>query len=454
MRDYENSEYAFNFRTAIEIPDKMKSDTKPECFSVKFEKLDKQLAAGIYFFDLKAYSNGYIAVFNLENILDNRQTDLNLTSSISGNLETSFNKTKTLNSNLSSYSYFDNSNNSKYKLMRNGDFPITCLRWKPHNETTPKNILVSVSADCKIIHWHTATGKALHIMEEKDNPLMCLDFNKTGQYFATAGNDKTVRIYDDNTKTLLKTMRSGDFKLPGHSNRIFALHFHKENPNLLMSGGWDNTIQFYDLREGVVINSLYGPHVCGDSIDTKENVMLTGSWAIEKQIQLWDIRMFKLMQSVEWDNKSYNLSPKKISFKEKTLEYNDDNNQEDVEEIKTEFNEIDLNKKIENNIQKSYASPKKNKNDEMYNTKKHSGSVYVYSVQFNKNLDKYNMFGIGGSNTNIFRIFDNSMEQKLPIATSHELPKSCYTIDYSNEGKLFAYGCGDGIIRLLEINKK
>jgi hypothetical protein len=29
----------------------------------------------------------------------------------------------------------------------------------------------------------------------------------------------------------------------GHANRVFALKFSKENPNVLISGGWDSTIQ-------------------------------------------------------------------------------------------------------------------------------------------------------------------------------------------------------------------
>lgn len=271
--------------------------------------------------------------------------------------------------------------------MKNTDYPVTCIRWKPHQDTMPKNILVSVAADGKITHWHTATGKALHTMEEKDNPIMCLDFNPTGQYFATAGNDKRVRLYDDNTKTLLRTMQAGGFDLPGHSNRIFAVNFHKENLNLLISGGWDNTIQFYDVRQGVVVNSLYGPHICGDAIDTQGYTLLTGSWSIENQLQMWDIRMFKLIENLKWDKEN-------------------------------------------------------NKN-----------STYIYAAQFNKNPGQFKMYGVGGSNNNIFRVFDNSTDEKSPIISSKYMYKSCYSLDFSNDGTKFVYGCGDGIIRLLNINK-
>ena len=185
--------------------------------------------------------------------------------------------------------------------MRASTYPVTCIRWKPHQENKPKNILMSVTADGKITHWHTSSGKALHIMEETDNAIMCMDYSLDGASFATAGNDKLVRLYDDNTKTLLSVMRPGSFSQPGHSNRIFCVNFHKENYNLLASGGWDNTIQFYDIRQGTIFNSVYGPHICGDAIDMKGDYLLTGSWSVKDQLQIWDLRTFKVVQNISWE---------------------------------------------------------------------------------------------------------------------------------------------------------
>jgi WD40 repeat protein len=245
-----------------------------------------------------------------------------------------------------------------------------------------------VTADGKITHWHTATGKALHTMEEKDNPIMCLDYSKDGMLFATAGNDKHVKLYDDNTKTLLKIMKPGSFNQPGHSNRIFAVNFHKENPNLIASGGWDNTIQFYDVRQGTIVNSIYGPHICGDSIDMKGDYLLTGSWAVKDQLQLWDLRMLKLTKNIAWENDQL-----------------------------------------------------------VYPT-------YLYSAEFSKNSVMGDLIAVGGSNNNVIRVFEDETEKKLPQCFSKNLASPVYTVDFSHNGKTLAYGCGDGVIRLLNIKKK
>jgi len=43
-------------------------------------------------------------------------------------------------------------------------------------------------------------------------------------------------------------MGFGPQSAPGHSNRIFCVKFHPNDPNVLLSGGWDTTIQIWDTR--------------------------------------------------------------------------------------------------------------------------------------------------------------------------------------------------------------
>jgi len=66
----------------------------------------------------------------------------------------------------------------------------------------------------------------------------------------------------------------------GHSNRIFCVKWDPNNPNVLASGGWDNTVVLYDVRKKGPAASWYGPHICGDAIDFKNDgtTILTGSY--------------------------------------------------------------------------------------------------------------------------------------------------------------------------------
>lgn len=62
-------------------------------------------------------------------------------------------------------------------------------------------------------------------------------------------------------------MKSKVIELPGHSNRIYSIKFPKGDPNLFISGGWDETIQIYDLRVNAPVNKISGPHISGDGLD-------------------------------------------------------------------------------------------------------------------------------------------------------------------------------------------
>ena len=54
------------------------------------------------------------------------------------------------------------------------------------------------------------------------------------------------RLYDEATKTLVSKLVSSAYAaIPGHSNRIFSLKYLPDDPNVFLSGGWDNNIVFW-----------------------------------------------------------------------------------------------------------------------------------------------------------------------------------------------------------------
>jgi COMPASS component SWD3 len=168
------------------------------------------------------------------------------------------------------------------------------------------NVLVSASADGWLKHWHATSGKCLHQRKCEDNDdqqLYTIDYNKDGSLLATAGKDKYVRLYDEQTKALVLKMKEGGDMLPGHSNRVFCVKFDPYDPNIIASGGWDNTIQVYDIRRRGPVASIYGPHVCGDAIDFKDDgvTFLTGSYRQEDCLELWDIRTMKKTRVIDWN---------------------------------------------------------------------------------------------------------------------------------------------------------
>ena len=340
-------------------------DSYEECFTLRYNHNSTQIACG--------YSSGRISIFNLTN---------------------------------------NNNNNNNNKIKKNplnkiSSFPITCLRWKPNKPT----ILLCVSADGFIYELHSSSLKPLQKLEEPDNPLMCVDYNMNGSLFATGGNDKFLRLYDDETKTLISKLISKKYTLPEHSNRIFCCKFSPNDNNLLISGGWDNTLLLYDIRTREVSNFLYGPHLAGDGIDIKNNLMLTVSWDKKDQISLWDLRMNKIIKIFQ------------------------------VNDIKKEYSN-EIVEEVRNDIIITSEEINRSINNE----------TYLYSCKFNP-VD--NSFVVTGSNRNVMRVYDyNNNQGKINVLCKNDfLETPCYCCDWNKDGKSFCFGCADSMVRLIEKKK-
>jgi len=72
------------------------------------------------------------------------------------------------------------------------------------------------------------------------------------------------------TRKLVRELNGYATGLPGHSSRVFTVKFDKDNENIMISGGWDKTVQIWDLREGGPVRSLLGPLICGDALDISD----------------------------------------------------------------------------------------------------------------------------------------------------------------------------------------
>lgn len=213
-------------------------DSSSEVFCAKYDPEDRYIACG--------YGDGVVRIYNLETA--------KMSYSLSGS--------------LSLAGAID-------------EMPVTALKWRPQSsQLKTMNILVTAQADGSLKHWHSTSGKCLHArLDNPENHLYTIDFNREGTLLATAGRDCHIRIYDETTKSLAFDMKERG-ELPGHSNRVFCVKFSPVNSNFLISGGWDNTLQYYDVREKGPIQSIYGPHICGDAIDFRNDgyTVLTGSY--------------------------------------------------------------------------------------------------------------------------------------------------------------------------------
>jgi len=117
----------------------------------------------------------------------------------------------------------------------------------------------------------------LHTIFDELNGLLSVDYNPDGTQFCTGGTDCIVRVYDETTRDLIVALEGGGSGEPGHSNRVFCTKFCHDEPNIIVSGGWDNNIKFWDIRNPSPIRSIHGPFISGDTIDIHDGYLLVGS---------------------------------------------------------------------------------------------------------------------------------------------------------------------------------
>mmetsp|Transcript_12401 Transcript_12401/g.29104 ORF Transcript_12401/g.29104 Transcript_12401/m.29104 type:complete len:426 (+) Transcript_12401:80-1357(+) len=281
--------------------------------------------------------------------------------------------------------------------------PATCLRFRPATAATrTKNVLVAANAVGSIQHWHVTSGKCLHTIEEKDNQIFALDYRPDGLMFATGGKDATVRVYDESTKTCTMSLKGapgyGANVPAGHSNRIFSIKWHNTDENLLMSGGWDNTIQIWDTRLQKSVRSIFGPHLAGDSLDMAVDsagkaTILTGSWRPEGPLEMWDFESGALEEQIEWKDSLIQNQP-----------------------------------------------------------------CMLYAAQFSKasvseTSSAARYVAAGGSGANETRIFDRlaGSGQTALVGTVAGLNRGVFCVDWSPVQDKIAIGGGDGTIRILDV---
>lgn len=325
-------------------------DPVSDCFCVRFSPDNEYLAA--------SFANGAIHVYNAE----------------TGNQEFVLNN-------------LEGKDGSPLLL------PTTQVRWRPHSaQSKTKSVLISVNAeaDGQILHWHIKSGKCLHTITERGNQLFCLDYFHDGSQFATAGRDRLVRIYDEATKRQVQALQGGDLKnTAGHSNRVFALKYHPMHPHIILSGGWDNTVQVWDTRKGHSVRSLWNCYLCGDAVDFAADgeTILTGSWRTENALQLWDLGTGNLAETVEWKSES---------------------------------------------------------------AEARHGTCMLFSAQFSKDPTS-SMIVAGGSQENEAKFYDRSSGKAVPFGGLVNLPKPVFSVDFSPNSRMAAVGCADGQIRVLEV---
>jgi WD40 repeat protein/serine/threonine protein kinase len=135
--------------------------------------------------------------------------------------------------------------------------------------------------------WDAVTGK--RIASLPIGPHHTLAYSKDGKYLATCGSDRTIKIWDAASSTLLRT-------LEGHEGDIGGLAFHPDGRRLA-SAGLDNAVKIWDVETGRELHNstqTAAIHCLAYSPDGKQ---LAGVLA-DGESRVWDAETGKEVQAL------------------------------------------------------------------------------------------------------------------------------------------------------------
>lgn len=109
----------------------------------------------------------------------------------------------------------------------NLETPVNAIKWRPNSEKLESMgaVVLAANTNGHIFQFIAKTGKQLWHGVETDNQIFALDYSCDARYFATAGRDNVVRIYDEETKKTSHNLKGELRHKAGHSNRIFSVKF-------------------------------------------------------------------------------------------------------------------------------------------------------------------------------------------------------------------------------------
>lgn len=105
------------------------------------------------------------------------------------------------------------------------------------------NTIVSCSGDFLVKLWDITKFSIIQDLTGHTKGLACSQFSEDSKYIASAGNDKSIRIWNANTYECIHHVEKA------HSGLVRSLHIDSISGRLI-SGSYDSSIKVYDMANG------------------------------------------------------------------------------------------------------------------------------------------------------------------------------------------------------------
>jgi Tol biopolymer transport system component len=143
-------------------------------------------------------------------------------------------------------------------------------------------VLASGSDDKTIKLWDVATGTLLRTLSGHTADVNSVAFSPDGKLLASGSEDNTIKLWDVAKGTEIRTLK-------GHTWDVNSVAFSPDGKTLASSGSWDETIKLWDVATGREIRTLSGHTSSVHSVAFSPDGRILASGSGDETIKLWDV---------------------------------------------------------------------------------------------------------------------------------------------------------------------